>query len=413
MAFQLDANIPLLARSADVASGVQRGLEVGGMLGDLQRAKEAAPIRQQMLEQQAQQQQLVAQQAQQQQALADQDRVIGSIANSYSGVKSLVDSGKFNEAADALEANREVLRQSGVTNFNDTDEAIAAFRSSDPKAINRIKLLGEKAIQLATDRGIGAATDERFSPTTTSLPGGISIQTTSTGRKVVTDAGGNVLSGKAATDAITAAEEAKTQRAIAEAGGKKAATVEAEAAGAEGVEAAKARGKASEVASIKEQERIGTTRGEIADNINKAAIQSRSSRPAVVAVRTALEAIDTGKLAQAKTSLGSFIPGLDVSDEQVMQAQITQFVLDTLAQQSGTKTDFDFQKAEEASASLGKTTEANKAILDILIKNLDRTIEEQNQFKSFKRGGGVAEDFQFRDEESENRLNELRSRLGL
>lgn len=412
MAFQLDTNIPLLSRGADLGTGIQQGLQIGGMIGDLQRVKEAAPIRQQMLEQQAAEGQLINEQNQQAARLADQNRVIDSIANTYSGIKGLVDTGKFNDAADALEANKAVLAQSGITNFDDTDAAISAFRSGDPKQIRAIQLQGDQAIEMSEARK-GIASEERFSPTTTSLPGGISIQTTSTGRKVVTDAGGNILKGKEATAAIIEAEEAKTKRAIAEAGGKKTAVIEAEAEGAEAVEAAKIKGKASGVAEVKEQERIGTTRGEIADNINKAAIQSRSSRPSVVAVRAALEAIDTGKLAQAKASLGSFIPGLDVGDEQVMQAQITQFVLDTLAQQSGTKTDFDFQKAEEASASLGKTTEANKAILDILIKNLDRTIEEQNQFKSFKREGGVAEDFQFRDEESENRLNELRSRLGL
>ena len=412
MAFNLDTNILLSGRDTDIAGSIGRGLEARSMFDQLQMQREQAPIRQQLLEGQLAEAQQVQQQNQELLAQQNQNRVIDSIASTYSGVKSLVDSGKFNDAADALEANKEVLRQSGITNFEDSELAINALRSGDAKAIRQIQLQGEQAIQMSEARK-GAESSERFSPTTTALPGGISIQTTSTGRKVVTDAGGNVLTGQAATDAITAAEEAETQRAIAEAGGKKAATVEAEAAGAEGVEAAKARGKASEVAGIKEQERIGTTRGEIADSINKAAIQSRSSRPAVVAVRTALEAIDTGKLAQAKSSLGSFIPGLDVSDEQVMQAQITQFVLDTLAQQSGTKTDFDFKKAEEASASLGKTTEANKAILDILIKNLDRTIEEQNQFKAFKREGGVAEDFQFRDEESENRLNELRSRLGL
>lgn len=225
MAFQLDTNIPLLSRGTDVGAGIQQGLEVGGMLGDLQRAKEAAPIRQQILEQQAQQQQLVAQQAQQQQALADQDRVIGSIANSYSGVKSLVDSGKFNEAADALEANREVLRQSGVTNFNDTDEAITAFRSNDPKAINRIKLLGEQAIQLATDRGIGEdglTTEER---TFESLTAGFSAEDKEKARKIRAGISPRAVGSAAQTTAETGKTDivAKSQAQIA---AEKAAAVE-------------------------------------------------------------------------------------------------------------------------------------------------------------------------------------------
>ena len=414
MAFQLDSNIPLLARGVNVAGSVASGLQARGMLDQLQQAKEQAPLRQQMLEQQAQAGQLVNEQNQQAASLADQNRVIGSIASSYAGVKGLADSGKFNEAADALEANRQVLIQSGITNLEDTDEAIAAFRSGDAKQINAIKQQGDEAIRMATERGLfGANKDEKFSATTTSLPGGITVQTTNKGRKVVTDAGGNVLRGAEATKAITDAEEAKTQRAIDEAGGKKTSVLDAEAEAAALIESEKAKGKAEGAANIKEQEALGTTRGSIADTINKAAIQSRSTRPAVVAVRTALESIDTGKAAQAKAVLGPYIPGLDTSDEEVMQSQITQFVLDTLNQQTGTKTDFDFKKASEASASLGKTTAANKQILDILIKNLDRTIDEQNQFKQFGKQGGKAEDFKFSDRETEDRLNELRGKLGL
>jgi len=159
MAFQLDSRIPLMGRGVDVAGSVTSGLRARGMLDQLQQAKEAAPLRQQLLQDKAAQSQLLTQQNQQQQVIAEQDRVIGSIANSYSGVKSLVDSGKFNEAADALEANKEVLRQSGVTNFEDSDAAIAAFRSNDPKQINTIKLQGDEAIRIATDRGLIATKD--------------------------------------------------------------------------------------------------------------------------------------------------------------------------------------------------------------------------------------------------------------
>lgn len=156
MAFQLDSNIPLMVRGVDVGGSVTAGLKNRGMLDQLQQAKDEAPLRQEILRNQVEQANLSTSQEKQQQAIAEQNRAIGSIANTYTGVKSLVDAGKFNEAADALEANKEVLRQSGITNFSDSDEAIEAFRSNDPKAINRIKLLGEQAIELAKARGIGA-----------------------------------------------------------------------------------------------------------------------------------------------------------------------------------------------------------------------------------------------------------------
>jgi len=60
-------------------------------------------------------------------------------------------------------------------------------------------------------QGAGA---DKFSATTISLPGGITIQTTSSGKKVVTDAGGRILTGEEAVDAIELAEETKAQRIV-------------------------------------------------------------------------------------------------------------------------------------------------------------------------------------------------------
>ena len=69
---------------------------------------------------------------------------------------------------------------------------------------------------------------ERFSAATTTLPDGTTIQTTSLGRKIVSDAAGNVLEGKDAIDAIKQGEKFKTETQIGRAGGKKKAVLEAE-----------------------------------------------------------------------------------------------------------------------------------------------------------------------------------------
>lgn len=462
---ELDPNILFQGRTTGVVGeavrGVQSGLQTLSMLEQLKVSREEGPIRLEILNELLQQRgqegdirslrsgqattraeeattraervesDAAAREARQQeddaraeaeriktQAKTEEDRLIGSIASSYSGVKSLVDGGKFNEAADALEANRAVLAKSGITNFEDTDLAIAALRSGDPAAIRKIQLQGNEAIRIATERGlIGDKGDRKFSATTVNLPGGISIQSDTKGDKVVTDGAGNVLTGQDAIDAIAKAEKAGQQAKIDIAGGKKTAVLTSELElGGEAtkvVEDAKQQAKIDAAAEIKEEEKLGLSRGKIASSINETAIQARRTRPQVVDVRAALDAIETGRLAQAKTILGPLIPGLDISDEEVMQSQITQFVLDTLNKQSGTKTDFDFKKASEASASLGKTTAANRRILDILIANLDRSISEQDQFKEFRKGGGKADDFKFVDQATEDRLNELRNRLGL
>jgi hypothetical protein len=154
MAFQINPNIPLSAQQSDVLSTLSQGVQAGGMFQKLRQQAEEAPIRQELLNQQAQAGQAAQAADTAAAAKAEQNRVIASIAGSYSGVKSLVDSGKYNDAADALEANKEVLRQSGVTNFEDSDLAIQALRSGDAQAIRNIQLQGEQAIQLATDRNL-------------------------------------------------------------------------------------------------------------------------------------------------------------------------------------------------------------------------------------------------------------------
>jgi hypothetical protein len=163
---------------------------------------------------------------------------------------------------------------------------------------------------------------------------------------------------------------------------------------------------------LEAEKKKGATSIEIESGIVKAAQQARRTRPKVARVREALNFIETGKLAEAKSILGPFIPLLNIEDEQVMQSEITAFVLDTLNEQSGTKTDFDFKKAAEASASLGKSTKANKRILDILIQNLDRASEEENQFVNFvdiEKGDALR--FRFEPKASELTDEELRAKI--
>lgn len=152
----IDANILLQGRQAplDLTGEISRGIQTAGMLQQLQAAQQSAPIQQGMQQQALASGRLQAQQDQADFALAEQNRRLGSIANTYSGIQDLVDSGKFNEAADTLEANKEVLRRSGITNFEDSDFAIEALRSGDAQAIRNVQLLGEQAVQVATERGI-------------------------------------------------------------------------------------------------------------------------------------------------------------------------------------------------------------------------------------------------------------------
>ena len=114
----------------------------------------------------------------------------------------------------------------------------------------------------------------------------------------------------------------------------------------------------------KEEEALGVQRGAIAVRINDSASAARNTKPKINRIKKALDAVETGKYSQAKTLLGKFIPGMDVAKS-------------------------------EASAEFGKSTEGNKLILDSMLLELDQAIDEESQFKRFKKMGGDALNFEF------------------
>ena len=243
MAFQLDSNIPLLARSGDPSAAAQEGLKTGGMVRALLTRIDEAPLRKDLLLGEVEasglandltRENIIAAQisnksAQQGVDTTSRQNALRSIAKGAQEILPLIDRGNFTGAADKLKVRRARLVSEGVTDLRDTDFAIQALESGDAQQIQRIKTDANTAINIAETRGLLAVAGgvaERFSPTTENLPGGITVQTTSTGKKRVTDAGGKVLKGDDAVSAINDAEELKSQRQIDLAGGRRQAVLE-------------------------------------------------------------------------------------------------------------------------------------------------------------------------------------------
>lgn len=243
---------------------------------------------------------------------------------------------------------------------------------------------GDKYLQGFTNQGKGSG--GLASAKTEIFRNGAAIQALPSGEIQVRDPAGIIVTGEERLQVLRDAQ----QSGILQAGEK-----------ATAISAGKARGELRSARQLAKEKKRGATSGEIESGLVLAANTARRSRPKIQKVRDALDAIETGKFSQAKSILGPFIPLLNIDDEEVMQAQITKFALDELNKQSGTKTDFDFQKAQEASASLGKTTAANKRILEIIIEDLDRIEEEERQFINFiDNEGGDALRFRFKDRAS-------------
>ena len=153
--------------------------------------------------------------------------------------------------------------------------------------------------------------------------------------------------------------------------------------------------KTSNISEQEKEKALGAGRAKIKLNIKNAVQTANRSKPNLVVLQNALKAIKTGKIAQARNMVGSFIPGVADVDTQTFISLASKYTLDELSRQSGTKTDFDFKKAEETQARLGNTAEANEAIIQIALDSMNRTIEEGKQFDAHVKGGGLEEDFSF------------------
>lgn len=110
-------------------------------------------------------------------------------------------------------------------------------------------------------------------------------------------------------------------------------------------------------------------------------------------IRQAIEDVGTGKISQAKRIFGSFIPGVDASNEQALNSAINDLVFEELSRFKGALSEGERAFAAETTANLGFTTEANKIILDRLIRRAEDAIKESKDFSRFTKRGGNPEDF--------------------
>lgn len=218
----------------------------------------------------------------------------------------------------------------------------------------------------------GEASGEKFSATTVNLPGGLTIQTTNTGRKVVTDINGNILQGDAATRALQEAEER---------------------------ELLSAQQKSSmEVTEVADKERVKLREqrsskfiSDITERNRNAARQGRNIREAL----TLSEQAGEGMSAAVKVKLSKLFPGIDVSDEAALDTALTQLSLEQLQSFKGPTTDYEFNVTQDIVGSISDPKKARKAKLKALERASWFNQREYDQFLEHRRAGGSVDNFKF------------------
>lgn len=222
----LDPNIILRGvqgfQQPDLGAAAQQGLATVGIFQKMRNEQELAPLRKSILEGQAAGQALANKKNEQALALQKENRDLVNLYSFYQRNKGRFKRGEYEAIAQDADAVAQQRLDEGQSEADISDTRMIAdvMRSQDSKAIANLFKDGAALGDLLERRGLleedpakVAAAEERFSPTSTTLPDGTTVQLTSTGRKVVTDAAGKLLTGSAAIEAIKKAEEfgARTQ----------------------------------------------------------------------------------------------------------------------------------------------------------------------------------------------------------
>lgn len=129
---------------------------------------------------------------------------------------------------------------------------------------------------------------------------------------------------------------------------------------------------AAEEKKFKEQ--LGVSGAKVYADLQNAAQQASAFIPRLQSLKTLASKVSTGSGAEIRMAAKKAL-GIDSSDMEELNAKLGELAQDILNQQTGTKTDFDFQNAVRQSASLGKTKEANVRLIKALI---DRQLEAVN-----------------------------------
>ena len=277
----------------------------------------------------------------------------------------LVQAGMTNEAAQLLDETATRVESGGGSAKIIRDEILPGLMSGDQETANGLMEF-TNLVQSKNDQ-------PKFSARTVIYQDGSMVQADNSGRRVVTDSNGDVVVGKDARAVI----EAGRKSGIADAGDR--ATV---------IEDAKGSSQVNIATDKKFMEEIGREGAGIYSSLQKAAQQASAFIPRLQALKELASKVDTGIGSEIKLAAKKAL-GVDSADMEELNAKLGELAQDILNQQTGTKTDFDFQNAVRQSASLGKTPEANKRLISAIIERQNQAVLFGDQAKNAYEKGGV------------------------
>lgn len=345
-----NANIPLAGRVPSV-SGI-----FGNTLLDLQRGQRIAetneqrPLRNRLLEAQVGQGENVESQ-QREQARVD------SIVQGARELLPILETGNVDLARSNLIQRKQRLVSQGLPT-NDTDEALAAI--DQPGGFEQLKQITQAAIQLGQP-GRAPVAVRSSAPIIDPETGQLSIPTFDPNTQKT-----------ALVPLEGAVQETPEQRREAEA------TSKIDIA----LKSATAKAKVARTSAIKK---------ELSTRNRDAAREQVRLNQALKVASTADQGI-TGAVA---LQLAKLVPGIDVTNEALLDQTLGQLTIDQLQKFKGPTTDFEFSKAQQTVGAVGDSKTANIARLKSLQRANWFNRREFEQFKRHSGSGGDPDSFSF------------------
>lgn len=250
--------------------------------------------------------------------------------------------GRFDLVAQLGQNRLEMSQNFPGADFSDTQmltEIAGMAAQGDTEAQQRLIDTLENNVEIGRGLGIIEAPDEKFSATTVYLPGGLTVQTTSTGRKVVSDAQENVLEGQAADQAIKEAEELDVAR-------------------------QRERSKAREE---------GKGQAQRVDDLINRGVSAAESTATIRRALTLLDRVETGGIDSISLAIKSRL-GIEGADEGELSNSLGKSVLSQLRETFGAAfTENEGKRLERIEASFGKSPATNKRLLQQALRVAENT----------------------------------------
>lgn len=155
----------------------------------------------------------------------------------------------------------------------------------------------------------------------------------------------------------------------------------------------------SKAEKVEQAKKIASERAEIRKRIRSNRDVADGTIRAGNKIVKALGDLQTGRVAQARQTLSSVIPGIRDAKAEEFVALTNNFILEQAQKLSGVLSDTDIALLKSTGPQLGNTAEGNLRIVNNILEAAKHARKEDQRFRRFVKDGGNPEDFIYQEKD--------------